>query len=162
MKSNKENIEEEYQITLTQYKGKNTDYFGFTLQDDFWYGEAKENDKIYKVATSGWESNGDVSIYFKNDKTNEWDLHWVAPEYISVDKYYSAKEDRLSFDDWLENEMGISYYDFYMYYPESMTKNMTEEYNLYLYNGIPSFARDTNEKIEKNNKEINNYDDFEL
>lgn len=137
-------MKENYKITLNQYKGQSKDYFGFTLQNNFWYGKAKENDKYYKVATSGWESNGSVAVYFKDNDTNEWDLHWVDPEYINTDKYYEPKENALSFKDWLNNEIGISYNEFDEYFQGYMVEEIKKQYYDYLYNGIPSFARDTN------------------
>ena len=136
-------MKENYKITLNQYKGQSKDYFGFTLQNNFWYGEAKENDKCYKVAASGWESNGSVAVYFKDNNTNEWDLYWVDPSNITVDKYYKP-ENELSFKDWLDNEIGISYNEFDEYYQGHMAEEIKEQYYDYLYNGIPSFARDTN------------------
>ena len=112
-------------------------YHGFTLQNGFWYGEDTETGRY--IATSGWECNGCVAIYFRNG--NSWDMQWTSIEeedFLLENLPEVNTSGKLEFNQWLKKEIGVT--------PEYFDNNYTgneeyEEYESYLYDGLPKFVR---------------------
>ena len=50
-------------------------------------------------------------------------------------------EDKMSFVEWLEEEQGIDWNDFDENYSELMVRQIEEEYDYYLYDGLPKFVQ---------------------
>lgn len=110
-------------------------YHGFTLQSGFWYG--KEADGT-PVATSGWEMNGLVAVYFQ--KGEKWEMRWIEEEEIDPDvsdlKINSSS--KMSFSKWLEETWGMCWSEFDN---NSDRDEACEEYDCYLYDNLPHFVR---------------------
>lgn len=112
-------------------------YYGFTLQNGFWYGVDTETEKY--VATSGWECNGYVAVYFKNE--NSWDMEWIDIENTDFELENIPKvntRNKMSFNEWIKEVVGIT--------PEEFDNNCDgdqeyEEYKSYLYDGFPKFMQ---------------------
>lgn len=110
-------------------------YHGFTLQKGFWYGVDTETGKY--IATSGWECNGYVAVYFKNESS--WDMEWVDVEAdFDLENIPEVnQDDKMSFNEWLGEVIGVT--------PEYFDNNYDgdeeyKEYNSYLYDGLPEFV----------------------
>lgn len=131
-------------------------YHGFTLQKGFWYGVDTETGKY--IAASGWESDGNTAVYFKEG--NSWIMRW-----IDVDSEFYLENipridigGKMSFTDWLEVIKGITPEEFDEFY------NWDEEYkeynNSYLYDGLPQFVINYIERPGRENKiDISTYAD---
>ena len=112
-------------------------YHGFTLQNGFWYGTDTETGKY--IATSGWECNECVAVYFKNE--NLWDMEWVDIEATDFELENIPKintKSKMSFNEWIKEVVGIT--------PEYFDNNYDgaqgyEEYKAYLYDGLPEFVQ---------------------
>ena len=50
-------------------------------------------------------------------------------------------ENKMSFVEWLEKEQGIDWNDFDENYSEISARQIEDEYNYYLYDGLPQFVR---------------------
>lgn len=90
------------------------------------------------IATSGWECNGCVAIYFKNEKS--WDMEWVDIEDIDFELKNIPivnTEDKMSFKQWIEKVVGVTWEYFDNNYDGSQEY---DEYNSYLYDGLPKFV----------------------
>lgn len=110
-------------------------YHGFTLQNGFWYGFDTETGKY--IATSGWECNGYVAVYFKNESS--WDMEWVDVEAdFDLENIPEVnQDDKMSFNEWLGEVIGVT--------PEYFDNNYDgdeeyKEYDSYLYGGLPEFV----------------------
>lgn len=120
-------------------------YHGFTLQNGFWYGVDTETGKY--IATSGWECNGYVAIYFKSESS--WDMEWVEVEAdFSLENIPKVNRDgKMPFDEWLEKVVGVTA----EYFDNNYNGNEEyEEYDSYLYDGLPQFVIKYLEKADEN------------
>ena len=112
-------------------------YHGFTLKKGYCYGVDTETGNY--IATSGWESNGYVAIYFK--RGNSWDMEWIpiAETDFELENIPRVnKEDKMPFRQWVEKELGITW----EYFDNNYDGNKEyEEYEEYLYDGLPKFVR---------------------
>lgn len=114
-------------------------YHGFTLKPGYFYGIDMETGSY--IATSGWESNGSVAIYFlENEK---WEMRWIdADSDFQIENLPEiSTEGKMAFVKWLEEEQGIFWNDFDNNYSEIATKQIEEEYNSYYYDGLPQFVQ---------------------
>lgn len=112
-------------------------YHGFTLKNGFWYGVDTETGRY--IATSGWECNGCVAVYFKNE--NSWDMEWIDIEDTDFELENVPNvntEDKMPFNKWLEEVIGVTWEYFDNNYDGDQEY---EEYNNYLYNGLPKFVQ---------------------
>lgn len=91
------------------------------------------------IATSGWESNGCVAIYFKDG--DSWTMEWVDIDEtdFKLENIPDVNtESKMSFKQWLEEVVGVTweYFDNNYYGDQEH-----EEYDIYLYDGLPKFVR---------------------
>lgn len=111
-------------------------YHGFILQNGFWYGIDTESGKC--IATSGWEAYGCVAVYFKNEKS--WDMEWIDIEDTDFELENVPNvntEDKMSFKQWLKEVIGVTW----EYFDNNYDGNQEyQEYNSYLYDGLPKFV----------------------
>ena len=115
-------------------------YHGFTLKEGFWYGTDTETSN--PIATSGWESNGSVAIYSLIE--GKWKMEWLDIEetdFVLENIPQINTEDKMSFVEWLEEEHGIDWNDWDENYSGQMAMQIEEEYDCYLYDGLPKFAQ---------------------
>ena len=114
------------------------DFHGFKLQNGFWFGIDTESNQY--IATSGWECNGCVAIYFNTG--DSWKMEWISIEDAEFELENLPEinmEGKMSFNEWLESELGVTP----EYFDENYSGNQEfEEYNDYLYDGLPRFARE--------------------
>lgn len=112
-------------------------YHGFTLQNGFWYGTDDETGKY--IATSGWECNRCVAIYFKNE--NSWDMEWVDIDETDFELENIPivnTENKITFNQWLEEVIGVTF----EYFDNNYNGDQEyEEYDNYLYDGLPKFVQ---------------------
>ena len=125
-------------------KLKHADYpgtfHGFTLKKGFWYGTDTETGNY--IATSGWESNGAVAIYslIEGDwKMEWWDFEETDFQFENIPEVNT--EGKMSFVEWLEKEKGIDWNDWDENYSGLMATQIEEEYDYYLYDGLPRFLQ---------------------
>ena len=112
-------------------------YHGFTLKNGFYYGVDTETGRY--IATSVWECNGCVAVYFKNE--NSWDMEWIDIEDTDFELENVPNvntEDKMPFNKWLEEVIGVTWEYFDNNYDGDQEY---EEYNNYLYNGLPKFVQ---------------------
>ena len=115
-------------------------YHGFTLKEGFWYGKDTETETL--IATSGWEGNGAVAIYSLTQ--GKWEMEWwdIEETDFSLENIPEVNtEGKMSFVEWLEEEQGIDWNDYDENYSELMARQIEEEYDYYLYDGLPKFAQ---------------------
>ena len=115
-------------------------YHGFTLKEGFWYGTDTETGNL--IATSGWESNGAVAIYSLTQ--GKWEMEWwdIEETDFQLENIPEVNtEGKMSFVEWLEEEQGIDWNDYDENYSELMARQIEEEYDYYLYDGLPKFAQ---------------------
>lgn len=124
------------------YKLRRADYYGnfhgFTLKEGYYYGEDTETGNY--IATSGWETYGNVALYFlQNEK---WIKRWidVESEFQIENIPEISTDDKMTFVEWLEKFQGITPKDWDENYSGVMAKEIEEEYNSYYYGGIPQFV----------------------
>lgn len=118
----------------------NGNYHGFTLKEGFWYGIDTETSQF--IATSGWECNGNVAIYFLIE--DKWEMEWVSIEETNFQISNIPEintEGKLSFIAWLKEVQGIDWDDWDENYSEQMAKQIEEEYDSYYYEGLPQFVQ---------------------
>ena len=125
-------------------KLKHADYpgtfHGFTLKEGFWYGTDTETGNY--IATSGWENNGAVAIYSLVEgkwKMEWWDIEETDFQLENIPEVNT--EGKMPFVEWLEEEQGIDWNDYDNNYSELMARQIEEEYDYYLYDGLPKFAQ---------------------
>lgn len=114
-------------------------YYGFTLKKDYWYGVDTETGRY--IATSGWENNGYVAIYFNNG--NLWDIEWIdieETEFTLENLPEVCTKGKMSFPEWLRETYDISWSE-YDEYPTPYIIQIDDEYSSYLYDGLPKFAQ---------------------
>lgn len=115
-------------------------YHGFTLKEGFWYGTDTETGN--HIATSGWESNGSVAIYFLIEgkwKMSWWDIGETDFQLENIPEVNT--EGKMSFMEWLEEEQGIDWNDWDENYSGQMARQIEEEYDSYYYDGLPRFVQ---------------------
>lgn len=115
-------------------------YHGFTLKEGFWYGQDTETGKY--IATSGWECNGSVAIYFLTE--GNWKMEWIdieETEFQLENIPEISTYDKMSFVKWLEEEQGIDWSDWDENYSGQMARQIEEEYDSYYYDGLPQFVQ---------------------
>ena len=115
-------------------------YHGFTLKEGFWYGTDTETGCY--IATSGWECNGAVAIYFLTQ--GKWEMSWIDIEetdFVLENIPEVNTEGKMSFVEWLEEEQGIDWNDWDNNYSGLMEKQIEEEYDSYYYDGLPKFVQ---------------------
>lgn len=115
-------------------------YHGFTVKKGFWYGINMEDNT--PIATSGWECNGCLGVYFKEG--NDWNLYWMDIDETNFDLGELPKVDmtqKMDFYQWLEKEQGIEYHDFDENYGQVEADELWNEYTYYLYDGLPQFVQ---------------------
>ena len=115
-------------------------YHGFTLKEGFWYGKDTETETL--IATSGWEGNGAVAIYSLTQ--GKWEMEWwdIEETDFQLENVPEINTDgKMSFVEWLEEEQGIDWNDYDENYSELMARQIEEEYDYYLYDGLPKFAQ---------------------
>ena len=115
-------------------------YHGFTLKEGFWYGYDSETGN--PIATSGWESNGSVAIYSLVEgkwKMEWWDIEETDFQLENIPEVNT--EGKMPFVEWLEEEQGIDWNDYDENYSGLMARQIEEEYDYYLYDGLPKFAQ---------------------
>ena len=115
-------------------------YHGFTLKEGFWYGKDTETETL--IATSGWEGNGAVAIYSLTQ--GKWEMEWWDIEETDFQLENIPEintEGKMSFVEWLEEEQGIDWNDYDENYSELMARQIEEEYDYYLYDGLPRFLQ---------------------
>lgn len=113
---------------------------GFNLKEGSWYGQEVETGTF--VATSGWENNGAVAMYFLT--ADGWSLHWLDAEETDFQINELPEidtESKLSFREWLKEEQGIDWNDWDELYAGTNAKQIEEEYSAYYYDGLPKFAQ---------------------
>lgn len=113
-------------------------FHGFTVKKGFWYGTDTETGQY--IVTSGWECNGCVAVYFKNE--DSWNREWVdieENEFMLHNVPEVKLNEKMSFAEWLENVLGIDREAFDENYDGD---SEYEEYEEYLYDGLPKFARE--------------------
>lgn len=108
---------------------------GFNLQKGYWYGKDNKEGKL--VASSGWEVNGNLSLYYLVDGI--WRLKWVGiddADFRLSNLPLIDVSSKMTFEEWVETK-----------YPESSIDSddysdptLLEDYNFYLYDGLPDFA----------------------
>ena len=115
-------------------------YHGFTLKEGFWYGTDTETGN--PIATSGWENNGAVAIYSLVEgkwKMEWWDIEETDFQLENIPEVNT--EGKMPFVEWLEEEQGIDWNDYDNNYSELMARQIEEEYDYYLYDGLPRFLQ---------------------
>ena len=115
-------------------------YHGFTLKEGFWYGTDTETGN--PIATSGWENNGSVAIYSLIE--GKWKMEWwdiEETDFVLENIPQINTEDKMSFVEWLEEEQGIDWNDWDENYSGLMARQIEEEYESYLHDGLPKFAQ---------------------
>lgn len=117
----------------------NGNYHGFNLKEGFWYGIDTETNQF--IATSGWECNGAVAIYYCID--GNWEMSWIdIEEDFEIENLPEINtDDKLLFVKWLEEEQGIDWNDFDENYSGQMARQIEEEYDSYYYDGLPQFVQ---------------------
>lgn len=123
------------------YKLKHADYsgnfHGFTLKEGYYYGTDTETGNY--IATSGWECAGNVALYFLED--GKWNMYWIdTDEEFQIGNLPEiSTDDKMSFIEWLEGQ-GITPENWDENYSGTMAKEIEEEYESYLYDGLPQFV----------------------
>ena len=124
------------------YKLRRADYYGnfhgFTLKEGYYYGEDTETGNY--IATSGWETYGNVALYFlQNEK---WIKRWIDVEadfqIKNIPEIFTGN--KMSFLEWLEEIQGITPEDWDENYSATMARQIEEEYESYLYDELPQFV----------------------
>lgn len=124
------------------YKLKRADYpgnfHGFTLKPGYFYGTDTETGNY--IATSGWEAYGNVALYFLEGE--KWVMHWIDVEsnfQISNIPEISTC-DKMGFAEWLKEIQGIEPEEWDESYSSEMARQIEEEYESYVYDGLPQFV----------------------
>ena len=124
------------------YKLKRADYpgnfHGFTLKEGYYYGIDTETGRY--IATSGWECAGNVALYFLED--GKWNMYWVDidTEFKIENISQISTDDKMTFVEWLEKFQGIEPEEWDENYSGEIARQIEEEYEIYLYDGIPRFV----------------------
>lgn len=122
-------------MKYADYQGQ---FHGFTLKPGYFYGQDTETGNY--IATSGWETAGNVGIYFL--EIGKWVLHWVDAEsdFCLGNLPEISTDGKMSFVKWLEIEQGISPVEWDENYSDEEARQIEEEYDRYYYDGLPQFA----------------------
>lgn len=94
------------------------------------------------IATSGWETSGNVSLYFLDQISGKWEMYWIDSD---ADFQFSnlpeiSTNDKMSFYKWLEEIQGITPEEWDENYNGEMAKQIEDEYGSYFYDGLPQFV----------------------
>lgn len=129
-----------YNLKYADYEGN---YHGFSLKKGYYYGEDTETGE--PIATSGWCSEGAVALYFLTD--GKWKKQWINIEenieYFSITNLPENNTmDKIPFDEWLEEEKGITYNEWDEVYSasDSFRMEIETEYDKYYYDDLPEFV----------------------
>lgn len=124
-----------YKLRRADYPGN---FHGFTLKPGYYYGQDTETDNY--IATSGWETSGNVALYFL--ESGKWEMHWIDVESDFQIKNLPeiSTDDKMSFLEWLEEVQGIMTEEWDDNYSGIMARQIEEEYESYLYDGLPQFV----------------------
>lgn len=141
-----ENQQSDYHLTYNNSK-ENIDFHGFTVQPGFWYGKDLTNGENIALTPAGnfyrniesdterpWHN---FDPWYDEEKSMHTDARILADGYQAPD--FSSKK---PFEQWLEEDYGVSAEDYREYYHGKMAQHMQKEYAYYQYNGLPDFARD--------------------
>lgn len=115
-------------------------FHGFSLKEGFWYGTDTETGN--PIATSGWESAGAVAIYSLIG--GNWEMKWwdIEETDFQIENVPSINtDDKMSFEDWLEDEQGITWSEWDSNYSGLIASQIEEGYESYYYDGLPKFAQ---------------------
>lgn len=124
-----------YILKYADYEGT---YHGFNLKPGFYYGQDTETGCY--IATSGWECNENVYIYFLKD--GKWEAEWVD----ILEKFQISNvpeidtKDKMDFYEWLKEDQGITWEYFDNNYGHIVSDEMMMKYDRYLYDGLPEFV----------------------
>lgn len=126
-----------YKLKYDDYPGN---FHGFNLKPGYFYGIDTDSRKY--IATSGWETAGNVSLYFKNENSGKWEMHWVDS---NADFHFDnlpefSTNDKISFYKWLDETQGITPEEWDENYSGEMAKQIEEEYDSHYYDGLPQFV----------------------
>lgn len=141
-----ENQQADYHLTYNNSK-ENIDFHGFTVQPGFWYGKDLTNGENIALTPAGnfyrniesdterpWHN---IDPWYDEEKSMHADARILADGYQAPD--FSSKK---PFEQWLEEDYGVSTEDYQEYYHGKMAEYVQEAYDYYQYNGLPDFARD--------------------
>lgn len=131
-------------------------YNGFTCKEGFFFGVDKSTGEL--IATSGWETNGEVAMYYLEG--SEWHLYWMSLancDFEIVGVTLPNQKEKLSFLDWLEECEGIDRHDWDENYSGDMADEEERLYQYYLLDDLPLFVGQALE-TEDNNNASNNDD----
>ena len=141
-----ENQQADYHLTYNNSK-ENIDFHGFTVQPGFWYGKDLTNGENIALTPAGnfyrniesdterpWHN---FDPWYDEEKSMHADARILADGYQAPD--FSSKK---PFEQWLEEDYGVSTEDYQEYYHGKMAEYVQETYDYYQYNGLPDFARD--------------------
>lgn len=136
----------DYHLTYNNSK-ENIDFHGFTVQPGFWYGKDLTNGENIALTPAGnfyrniesdterpWHN---IDPWYDEEKSMQADARILADGYQAPD--FSSKK---PFEQWLEEDYGVSTEDYQEYYHGKMAEYVQEAYDYYQYNGLPDFARD--------------------
>lgn len=118
----------------------NGNFHGFTLKEGFWYGTDTATNQF--VATSGWECNRAVAMYFLTE--GNWKMEWIDIEETDFQLENIPKistDNKMSFVKWLEKEREITWNEWDENYSGQMARQIEEEYDSYFYDGLPQFVQ---------------------
>lgn len=129
-----------FNLKYADYEGN---YHGFSLKKSYYYGEDTETGML--IATSGWCSEGAIALYFLMN--GKWKKQWINIqeniEYFFITNLPENNTmDKVPFDEWLEEEKGITYNEWDEAYSASDTyrKEIEAEYDSYYYDDLPEFV----------------------
>ena len=125
-------------LKRADYEGK---YHGFNLKEGFWYGTDTETGQY--IATSGWETNGYVAIYHKEDD-GKWEMNWRDIEETDFQLENIPEVDtssKMPFNKWLLEEQDITWNEWDENYSGIAADQIEEVYDSYFYDGLPGFVR---------------------
>ncbi len=126
-----------YKLKYADYPGN---FHGFNLKPGYFYGIDTDSRKY--ITTSGWKTSGNVSLYFKNENSGKWEMHWIDIE--SNFQFSNLPEistnDKMPFNEWLYKVQGITPEEWDESYSGEMAKQIENEYGSYFYDGLPQFV----------------------
>ena len=121
-----------------KYADYHGDYHGFKLKEGFWYGINTETGNY--IASSGGECGGNLAVYELEE--GKWNMGWYDTdegfELSNIPNYDTTG--KMEFVEWLDQELGISEQYFDNNYSGSALEQVYQEYDNYVYDGLPQFA----------------------
>lgn len=135
-----------------KYADYHGDYHGFKLKEGFWYGINTETGNY--IASSGWECGGNLAVYELEE--GKWNMGWYDTdegfELSNIPNYDTTG--KMEFVEWLDQELGISEQYFDNNYSGSALEQVYQEYDNYVYDGLPQFAINYIRNNEKRRSKI--------